>query len=81
MMKTITYYMRSNCELCEEGLRTLKLVQEDIEFYIEEKNIEADDALHEKYMFMIPVVEYNGEVIQYGYLDYVTLLGISELDN
>ena len=35
---------------------------------------EDDDALHEKYMFMIPVVEVNSKVIQYGQLDYVTLL-------
>ena len=48
-------------------------MQEDVQFTIEHYNIEDDDQLHEKYMLMIPVVERNGEVIQYGQLDYVTL--------
>ncbi len=52
----------------------LKLVQEDVPFQIVEHNIEEDDQLHEKFMLMIPVVEYHGEIIQYGNLDYVTLL-------
>ena len=53
---------------------TLKLVQEDVPFQIVEHNIEEDDQLHEKFMLMIPVVEYQGKIIQYGNLDYVTLL-------
>lgn len=70
----IIYYGRPNCELCEEGIRTLNLVREDIPFEIAEVNIEEDDAIHEKYMLMIPVVEKDGQIIQYGTLDYVTLL-------
>ena len=70
----VKFYSRPNCELCEEGLLTLKMVQEDLTFQIEQYNIETSDTLHEKYMFMIPVVEVNNEVIQYGQLDYATLL-------
>ena len=69
----VNYYSRPGCHLCEEGLITLKLLQEDFQFEIDLINIEEDDALHEKYMLMIPVVEKNGEVLQYGILDYVTL--------
>ena len=69
----VKFYSRPNCELCIEGLHTLKIVQEDIAFEIEQYNIEDNDTLHEKYMLMIPVVEVNSEVIQYGQLDYVTL--------
>lgn len=72
-MLIVKFYSRPNCELCIEGLQTLKIVQEDLSFTIEQYNIENDDQLHEKYMLMIPVVERNGEVIQYGQLDYVTL--------
>ena len=72
-MLIVKFYSRPNCELCIEGLQTLKIVQEDLSFTIEQYNIEGDDGLHEKYMLMIPVVERNGEVIQYGQLDYVTL--------
>ncbi|MGE7624463.1 glutaredoxin family protein [Viridibacillus sp. NPDC096237] len=70
----IKYYGRPGCGLCEEGIVLLKLVQEDVPFIIEEINIETDDLLHERFMLMIPVVEKNGEIIQYGALDYVTLL-------
>ncbi len=70
----INFYSRPNCPLCVEGLSVLKLVQEDVDFEIEVINIEDDDKTHEKYMLMIPVVEKDGEVIQYGNLDYVTLL-------
>lgn len=51
----------------------LKLVQEDVPFEIEIINIEEDDDIHEKYMLMIPVVEKEGKMIQYGQLDYATL--------
>ena len=73
-MQKVIFYSRPGCSLCEEGFLTLKLVQEDIPFKIEILNIEDDEALHEKYMLMIPVVEKDGNVIQYGQLDYVTLL-------
>ncbi|MFJ7738232.1 glutaredoxin family protein [Lysinibacillus sp. NPDC097287] len=69
----VKYYSRANCELCVDGLRTLKLVQEDIAFDIEIIDIEEDDAIHEKYMLMIPVVEKEGRILQYGNLDYATL--------
>ena len=69
----IDYFSRPGCSLCEEGLLTLKLVQSDFQFDINIINIEDNEVLHEKYMLMIPVVEKNGEVIQYGILDYVTL--------
>lgn len=70
----VKFYMRDGCELCEEGLRTLKLVQEDCSFALQIINIEQDERIHEKYMLMIPVVTINEKVIQYGALDYVTLL-------
>lgn len=69
----VKFYSRPNCELCIEGFQTLKIVQEDIGFEIEQYNIEENDEFHEKYMLMIPVVEVNDEVIQYGQLDYPTL--------
>ena len=70
----IQFYSRPHCELCEEGLRTLKLVQEDIPFEIDVINIEQDDALHEKYMLMIPVVMCGDVMIQYGPIDYPTVV-------
>ncbi|MFJ7981431.1 glutaredoxin family protein [Lysinibacillus xylanilyticus] len=70
----VKFFSRDNCGLCVDGLLTLKLVQEDINFDIEIINIEEDENIHEKYMLMIPVVEKDGQVIQYGNLDYATLM-------
>lgn len=70
----VKFFSRANCGLCVEGLYTLKLVQEDIDFDIEIIDIEEDESIHEKYMLMIPVVEKDGQVIQYGNLDYATLM-------
>lgn len=70
----VHFYTRPGCHLCDDARMMLKLVQEDVPFQIEEHNIEEEDQLHEKYMLMIPVVEYQGEIIQYGNIDYVTLL-------
>ncbi|QFF99961.1 glutaredoxin family protein [Psychrobacillus glaciei] len=70
----VHFYTRPGCHLCEEARLMLKLVQEDIAFEIKEVNIEENEALHEKYMLMIPVVEFEDEIIQYGQVDYATLL-------
>ena len=35
-------------------------------FRLIEKDITQDDALYEKYGLMIPVLEWQGEIIQYG---------------
>lgn len=71
---TIRFYSRPNCALCTEGLMILKMVQEDVNFDLEIINIEENEDIHEKYMLMIPVVEKEGQIIQYGQLDYVTIL-------
>lgn len=70
----VQFYTRPGCHLCEEARLMLKLVQEDVAFEINEVNIEEDEELHEKYMLMIPVVEFENEIIQYGQVDYATLL-------
>lgn len=70
----VKFFTKANCGLCVEGLDTLKLVQEDLGFHIDIIDIEEDEAVHEKYMLMIPVVEKDGQVIQYGNIDYATLM-------
>lgn len=67
-------YTRPGCHLCDDARLMLKLVQEDVSFEMSEVNIEEDDELHEKYMLMIPVVVFEDEIIQYGQVDYATLL-------
>ena len=75
----ITFYTRANCPLCEEARLMLQLVQEDFEIDVQEVDIESDEALHEKYMLMIPVVEKDGKTIIYGNIGYIELLEALEL--
>ncbi|PSL32987.1 glutaredoxin [Planomicrobium soli] len=67
-------YTRPNCPLCEEAKLMIQLVQEDFPLDYEEINIETDDALHEKYMLMIPVLEKNNKILLYGNIGYADLL-------
>lgn len=75
----ITFYTRANCPLCEEARLMLQLVQEDFELDVQEVDIESDEALHEKYMLMIPVVEKDSKTIIYGNIGYIELLEALEL--
>ncbi|TWT03308.1 glutaredoxin family protein [Planococcus sp. CPCC 101016] len=69
-----TLYTRSNCPLCDEAKLMIELVNEDFPLTYREIDIESDEALHEKYMLMIPVLEKDNEVLLYGNIGYVELL-------
>ncbi len=70
----LTFYSRQNCRLCEEGMNMMRLVQQEVPFEFATVDIEQDEDLHERYMMMIPVLEKDGEMIQYGILDYETII-------
>ena len=70
----VKFFSRSQCELCVEGLRTLKLVQEELGFTIDMIDIETDEEVHEKYMLMIPVIEKDGEVLLFGSIGYADIV-------
>ncbi|WP_134687338.1 glutaredoxin family protein [Brevibacillus migulae] len=57
----ITLYGRPGCHLCEQVEERIKRVGNDFSLRLKIVNIESDPALHEKYMFTIPVVEIDGE--------------------
>ncbi|WRP06077.1 glutaredoxin family protein [Rossellomorea aquimaris] len=72
-MNQVLLYTRNQCGLCEDAKITLKLLQDEMGFSIEERNIDKNDELTERFGLMIPVVELNGEILQYGQIDYFTL--------
>ncbi|OZI13627.1 NrdH-redoxin [Bacillaceae bacterium SAS-127] len=73
-MKEIIFYTRPQCRLCTEAQTILQLVQEDVPVVIHERNINDRDEWTEQYGLMIPVIEYDNEIIQYGVIDYPTLI-------
>ncbi|WP_044338277.1 glutaredoxin family protein [Rossellomorea aquimaris] len=72
-MNQVIFYTRTQCGLCEDAKITLKLLQDELGFAINEIDIEESDELTERFGLMIPVVELDGEILQYGQIDYFTL--------
>lgn len=62
----VKFYSKDNCCLCDEGLAILHQIEKEIPLDIEIIDIYKDDELLEKYQIMIPVVEINGEEVDYG---------------
>ena len=72
----VTFYTKKGCALCDEAELMMKLAQEDYPFSWTEIDIEADDDIHEKYMLMVPVIEKDGDVLLYGNIGYVDVVGL-----
>ncbi|MCA0986794.1 glutaredoxin family protein [Guptibacillus algicola] len=66
MSKTVMLYTKETCALCDEAYAILEDLQTEVDFTIETVDIYQDEALLEKFMVMIPVVEVDGEIIDYG---------------
>ena len=57
---TVTLYTRPGCHLCEVVREQLEAVRREVDFHIEERNIDDDRSLREQYTDDIPVVAVNG---------------------
>jgi thiol-disulfide isomerase/thioredoxin len=64
--KKVVFYTKIHCPLCDEAHKLLQELQAEIPFCIQSVNIYEDDTLIEKYGLMIPVVEVEGQEIDYG---------------
>jgi glutaredoxin len=72
-MKTVTLYTRPACHLCDDARSALEKLRAEVEFELEEVNIETDDALHAAYLERIPVICLDGEHVSDYFLDEPTL--------
>ncbi|PLT29038.1 glutaredoxin family protein [Peribacillus deserti] len=68
-MKEIIFYTRAQCPLCDKAKELLELMKGDLNVSINEIDIHSSDHLVEQFGLMIPVVEYQGVVLQYGQID------------
>ena len=66
MKKSVILYSKATCPLCDEASYLLEELQEEVAFSIRTVDIYSDEALLEKFMLMIPVVEIEGEIVDYG---------------
>ncbi|KOO37139.1 glutaredoxin family protein [Priestia koreensis] len=62
----VVVYTKETCSLCEKAIDLLEELKKEYRFTYTLVDIYQDDALLEKYQIMIPVVEINGEEVDFG---------------
>jgi hypothetical protein len=62
-------YSREKCPLCDKAKLMLEDIKRELGIQYEEIDIYSRDELTELYGLMIPVVEWRGEILQYGQID------------
>jgi glutaredoxin len=70
---TVTLYGRPDCHLCDEARTALIALRSEVEFALEERDIEADDGLLRRYLERIPVIALDGEELYDFRLDTADL--------
>lgn len=75
----VQFYTKPGCLLCDEAEQMMKLIQEDYPLSWTTVNIEEDEAKHEQYMMMIPVIEKDGKVLYFGTISYMDLVDLLEI--
>jgi glutaredoxin len=73
-VRTVTLYSRPGCHLCEEARTALDRVRAQVSFDLHEIDIEADDALHARYLERIPVIALDGEELFEFFVDEQALV-------
>ncbi|MHC0037806.1 glutaredoxin family protein [Pseudoneobacillus sp. C159] len=68
-MPLLTFYTRKKCHLCDQAKAVIDELKQEFEFTLIEKNIDDSDELTEKYGLMIPVVEIDGEEVEFGHIN------------
>jgi glutaredoxin len=70
---TITLYSKPDCHLCEEALATLRNLQGELDFDLDQQDITLDDALQRVYFERIPVIAVDGEELFDYFVDEAAL--------
>lgn len=75
-MREFILYTQPNCGLCTDAEIQISLAQEDVNFNVEQINIQKNDALNELYCLRVPVLmdKSTETIIQEGQIDFVTII-------
>ena len=68
-MTLLRVYSSADCHLCEDAMASLRRLQAELGFALEERDITADEALHRAYFERIPVVTMDGEELCEYFVD------------
>ncbi|HTA05184.1 MAG TPA: glutaredoxin family protein [Solirubrobacteraceae bacterium] len=73
MSAAITVFSRPGCHLCAEAIETLRRLQSELDFSLNERDIDDDEALQRAYFERIPVVALDGEELFDFFVDETVL--------
>ena len=62
-MMNVTVYSKKDCQLCDIARETLLKIRKEFPFSLTEIDIEKDRTAFEKYKYLIPVIEIDGEMV------------------
>jgi len=65
-MVDIIIYSKKECHLCDIAKEELEAIRYEFDFSFKEVDIEKDKLAFEKFKYLIPVVEVDGEIISTG---------------
>ena len=68
-MTIVTIYGRTGCHLCEDALKVLQSLKEELNFEIKEILIDGDQELQSLYGEQIPVTQIDGVHHDYWRVD------------
>ena len=66
---TVTLFGRPGCHLCDDARAVLEPLAAELGFRLEERDIEADDALLKAHLERIPVIAVDGEELSSFWVD------------
>ncbi|MDR4889591.1 glutaredoxin family protein [Fredinandcohnia sp. QZ13] len=69
----VTMYSKENCSLCSKAKIVIEELSKDYPLDLQEIDIYKDDQLLEKYQIMIPVIEIDGNEVEYGIIHKETI--------
>jgi glutaredoxin len=70
-MTIVTIYSRTGCHLCEDALKVLESLKDELDFQISEVVIDGDEELQGLYGEQIPVTHIDGIHHDYWRVDPV----------
>jgi glutaredoxin len=71
--RELVLFGRPGCHLCDDARAHLLRLQPELGFTLTERDIEADDELHRRYLERIPVVSLDGEELFDFFVDEAVL--------
>jgi glutaredoxin len=69
----ITVYSRPECHLCADAMASLRALQPELGFALEERDITSDEGLLRAYFERIPVIALDGEELFDLFVEEATL--------